>query len=79
MFRAVKQGAFAGSDIASDEREIAGHAAMYRSESGEAGVVGSNPTRSTILPDRFVIQMAYLSAYFGIFIALLSIGRGFGT
>jgi hypothetical protein len=31
------------------------------------------------LPDRFVIQMAYLSAYFGILIALLSIGRGFGT
>lgn len=45
--RAASQGAFAGGDIASDERDIAGHAAKQRSEPGEAGVSGSIPERST--------------------------------
>ena len=49
--RAASQGAFAGGDIASDERNIAGHAANQRSEPGEAGVCGSIPQRSTISLD----------------------------
>jgi hypothetical protein len=44
---AASQGAFAGSDITSDGREIAGHAANQRSEPGKAGVCGSIPQRST--------------------------------
>ena len=47
FIRAASQGAFAGVDIASDERDIAGHAANQRSEPGEAGVSGSIPERST--------------------------------
>lgn len=31
------------------------------------------------MPDRFIIQMAYLSAYFGIIISVLSIVRSVGT
>jgi hypothetical protein len=61
MFRAVKQGAFAGSDIASDEREIAGHAVMYRSEPGEAGAAGSNPARST---EHFIAELLVVSFLF---------------
>lgn len=48
--RAASQGAFAGSDIASDERQIAGCSANNRSEPGKAGASGSTPLRSTTNP-----------------------------
>ncbi|TWA89555.1 hypothetical protein [Bradyrhizobium stylosanthis] len=48
VLRAASQGAFAGSDIASDERDVSGHAEIQRSEPGKAGVDGSIPSRSTI-------------------------------
>jgi hypothetical protein len=49
---AASQGAFAGSDIASDERDISGSPENQRSEPGKAGVDGSIPSRSTIIQRR---------------------------
>ena len=46
--RAAKQGAFEGSDIALDVGRIAGCSAKDPAESGEAGVRGSIPRRSTM-------------------------------